>query len=115
VPVVPFTHNHRRHAIDPADYRVRDRHDNPNHVDDEPVTVADLLDLRDAAFRAYRDGHYWNAVALDEALDRADHDTKRSYGRLTVALDEVHKQRHSLSRLSPEERAEFEARTRQNG
>lgn len=45
MPVHPFTHNHRRHAIDPADFRVRDRYDNPNHPEsdyDQPVTVADL-------------------------------------------------------------------------
>lgn len=99
MPVDPFTHNHRRHPIANNDCYIDANgveHDASCRHDDQPVTVADLLD-------AYEDG----AVPREDfraLLARADDDTRWSYDQIDTLLN-------AYAGLSPSERAEFDRRT----
>jgi hypothetical protein len=105
VPIVPFAHNHRRHAIThyghTDDFRVESIQPAPD--DDRPVTVADLLDWVTVNRRADSDWY--------DVYDRASSEVAASYHRIRFAVgDHAHLQ-ESLAALSPEERAEFDRRT----
>jgi len=104
----PVTYDHKEYAIHaddkhpdltPEQRLLRDifsnEHDEPAD-DDQPVTVADLLDL-------YLSDDYPRSVARD-VLNRTSDDVYHSVNRIKAAIVTV-------ARLSPEERAEFDRRT----
>jgi hypothetical protein len=107
VPVDPFTHNHRRHAIAIIDNKHRDDcaefHDHetdcPVKHDDRPVTVADLLD---ALYDGYNDND--RAGEYFDLRRRATASAVLSHRLIDKALTA-----HRI--LTPEERAEFDRRT----
>ena len=101
----PFTYDHKEHAIGDND-NDNDRDDHPitehnldtdeSSDDDQPVTVADLLDL-------YLADDYPSSVTRD-VLNRTSDDVYHAVHRIKAAVVTV-------ARLSPEERTEFDRRT----
>lgn len=117
MPVVPFTHHHRRHPIAHHDDCSRDcdldhvtaddirTFDDGPADDDQAVTVADLLDAYDALRQRDKPGDLGDRVFAWEAVrNQADDDTVQSYQRVRDAI-------FAHGDLSPEERAEFDRRT----